>query len=62
MPFEEYFRDMEAIMMKYEGKPHWGKMHTLGKKELEKAFPKLADFLAIRQELDPEEILLNDYI
>lgn len=62
MPYEDYFRDMEAIMLKYEGRPHWGKMHTLGKKELKKAFPKLADFLIIRQELDPEEIFLNNYL
>lgn len=62
MPYEDYFRDMEAIMLKYDGRPHWGKMHTLGKKELDKAFPKLADFLAIREELDPEEIFLNNYL
>ncbi len=62
MPYDEYFRDMEAIMQKYEGRPHWGKMHNLGKRDLFKIYPKLTGFLAIRQELDPQEIFLNDYI
>ncbi|MEC2057123.1 FAD-binding protein [Peribacillus psychrosaccharolyticus] len=62
MPYEEYFREVEAIMQKYGGRPHWGKMHSLGKKELHACYPKLPDFLAIRHELDPQEIFLNDYI
>jgi len=62
MPYEEYFQEMEAIMQKYEGRPHWGKMHSLGKKELYHSYPKLPDFLAIRHELDPQGIFLNDYI
>lgn len=62
MPYEAYFRDMEAIMQKYEGRPHWGKMHTLGKRDLLSRYPRLPDFLAIRKELDPEEIFLNDYL
>lgn len=62
MPYEDYFREMEAIIQKYEGRPHWGKMHSLGKKELSICYPKLPDFLAIRHELDPQEIFLNDYI
>ena len=62
MPYEEYFREMEVIMQKYEGRPHWGKMHSMGKKELYTCYPKLPDFLAIRHELDPQGIFLNDYI
>ena len=62
MPYEDYFRDMEGIMLKSEGRPHWGKMHSLGRKELQKAFPKLEDFLSVRQELDPEGMFLNDYL
>lgn len=62
MPYEEYFRDMEAIMQKFEGRPHWGKMHTLGKEELLNRYPKLSDFLAIRKVLEPEGMFLNDYL
>ncbi|MGG0717987.1 D-arabinono-1,4-lactone oxidase [Robertmurraya massiliosenegalensis] len=62
MPYKDYFRDMEAIMLKYEGRPHWGKMHSLGKQELLTLYPKLPEFLALREELDPEELFLNDYL
>jgi FAD-linked oxidoreductase len=62
MPYEDYFRDMESIMRKYEGRPHWGKMHNLEKDELQALYPKLPDFLSIRQELDPQGIFLNDYL
>ncbi len=62
MPYEQYFRDMEKIMKKYEGRPHWGKMHNQSSAHLHFLFPKLADFLAIRQELDPNGIFLNNYV
>ncbi|MFE8697267.1 D-arabinono-1,4-lactone oxidase [Cytobacillus sp. FJAT-53684] len=62
MPFEEYFRDMEQIMMKYEGRPHWGKMHNRNSSELHDLYPKLADFLTIRAELDPNGLFSNDYL
>lgn len=62
MPYEEYFYDMEKIMRKFEGRPHWGKMHTLDFDELVHLYPKLNDFLAIREQLDPTGIFLNDYL
>lgn len=62
MPYEEYFRDMEQIVDKYEGRPHWGKMHTRNYKDLVKLYPKFTDFLAIRKELDPNNLFLNDYL
>jgi FAD-linked oxidoreductase len=62
MPFEAYFRDMEKIMKKYEGRPHWGKMHNQSKEELQILYPKLAEFLAVRKELDPNGLFLNPYL
>lgn len=40
MPYESYFRDMEAIMRKYEGRPHWAKMHNLNQKDFTKSLSK----------------------
>ena len=62
MPYDNYFRDMEVIMQKYDGRPHWGKMHSLDKKELYDSYPKLPGFLEVRNQLDPQGIFLNDYI
>ncbi|MCL7456369.1 D-arabinono-1,4-lactone oxidase [Micromonospora echinofusca] len=29
LPYEEYFRDMEAVFRQYGGRPHWGKKQVL---------------------------------
>lgn len=62
MAFESYFQEMEAIMQKYNGRPHWGKMHTLTSEGLKKLYPKWDDFQKIRNQMDPEGIFLNDYL
>ncbi|MFB6465580.1 D-arabinono-1,4-lactone oxidase [Cytobacillus sp. Hz8] len=61
MPYHDYFRDMEEIMKKYEGRPHWGKLHNLSFKELQLLYPKFNDFLEVRKKLDPEGMFLNAY-
>lgn len=62
MPYEEYFHDMEMIMQKYEGRPHWGKMHNRSNTELLSLYPKFSDFLSVRKELDPDGMFLNEYL
>ena len=62
MPYEKYFFEMERIMKKYNGRPHWGKMHNRNPQELHELYPKLAGFLSIRKELDPHGMFLNDYL
>lgn len=62
MPYEDYFHDMEQIMKKYDGRPHWGKMHSRSNAELYSLYPMFADFLNIRKELDPQGLFLNGYL
>lgn len=62
MPYETYFHDMEKIMQKYAGRPHWGKMHSVSADQLSKLYPRLQDFLTVREQLDPNGIFLNDYV
>ena len=59
---EPYFKAMEAICNRYEGRPHWGKMHTRQAADLEKLYPKWADFQQIRERLDPQGLFLNPYL
>ena len=58
----EYFADVEAIMRSYEGRPHWGKLHTQGAETLRDAYPRFDDFLRVRDELDPERRFANAYL
>lgn len=62
MEFSEYFDDVEEIFTAYKGRPHWGKMHTLQLEQLESLYPKLNDFLHIREKLDPQGLFLNEYV
>jgi len=62
MPYTTYFRLAEAIYQDYQGRPHWGKMHTLNYRTLSQLYPRWDDFLRVRQQLDPRGIFLNDYL
>jgi L-gulono-1,4-lactone dehydrogenase len=61
-PHREYFRDVEAVMTAAAGRPHWGKMHTVGADYLRQAYPRHGDFVALRDELDPERRFGNPYL
>ncbi|MGH8457306.1 MAG: D-arabinono-1,4-lactone oxidase [Stenotrophobium sp.] len=62
MDYHNYFSVIEPIFWKYEGRPHWGKLHTLNAAQLSKLYPRWKDFLAIRQELDPAGRFLNAHL
>ena len=61
MPFEPYFRDVEAVMRGHEGRPHWGKMHFLGAEELSGLYPQWEAFQQARQRIDPMRTFANAY-
>lgn len=56
LPYEEYFRDMEAVFRQYGGRPHWGKKHWLTARELRPLYPRWDDFQAVRRRLDPDGV------
>jgi len=60
--YRPLFDAVEPIFWKYGGRPHWGKLHTLGAAELSRLYPRFDDFRALRAELDPEGRLLNDHL
>ncbi|MCS6894522.1 MAG: FAD-binding protein [Bacteroidia bacterium] len=62
MPYERYFREIEAIFQSYEGRPHWGKMHTASSEYLHRVYPHLSKFLQLRDALDPEGVFLTPYL
>jgi L-gulonolactone oxidase len=58
---DQYFRAFERIVAEYGGRPHWGKLHTLGASELRERYPRFDDFLAVRDRLDPNRVFENAY-
>ncbi len=59
LPYREFFQDVEPIFWSYGGRPHWGKIHTLGAAQLRDLYPEWERFLAIREQLDPTGCFLN---
>ena len=59
--FEEYFKAVEQVLVGYEGRPHWGKMHTRDAEYLRKAYPRFEDFLGVRDRVDPKRMFANEY-
>jgi L-gulono-1,4-lactone dehydrogenase len=62
LPYQEYFRLFESIAAAVGGRPHWGKMHTLDAERLGVLYPRFADFLGLRDELDPDRVFANPYL
>ncbi len=62
MPYQAYFHHIEEIFKRYQGRPHWGKMHTRSAEELAALYPCWQDFRRIRAELDPQGMFLNSYL
>jgi FAD-linked oxidoreductase len=58
----EYFAAVEQIFKGHDGRPHWGKMNTRTADDLAPAYPHFADFVAVRDRLDPERMFSNDYL
>jgi len=60
--FRPYFAAIEPIFWKFEGRPHWGKHHSLGAARLAALYPRFADFQALRRSLDPKARLANAHL
>ena len=57
-----YFAGVEEVLRGYDGRPHWGKLHTRTAADLATAYPRWADFQTLRDRLDPDRIFTNAYL
>lgn len=57
--YDGYFRDCEAIFRAAGGRPHWGKLHSLVRRDLEALYPDIDKFDVLRARLDPEDRFLS---
>ncbi|MGH3206865.1 MAG: D-arabinono-1,4-lactone oxidase, partial [Trebonia sp.] len=62
LPYAGYFRLFESIATSVGGRPHWGKMHTRDASYLDSVYPRFADFIRIRDSLDPSRRFANPYL
>jgi FAD-linked oxidoreductase len=62
LPYQAYFAAFESIAVAAGGRPHWGKLHTLDSGRLSALYPRFADFLRVRDEVDPDRRFANPYL
>ncbi len=56
------FEAFEAIVAEHSGRPHWGKVHSLGADRLAELYPRFDDFRRIRDRLDPGRRFANPHL
>lgn len=60
--YSGWFAAAEELFVSYGGRPHWGKLHTCNVGHLEQIHPRMAEFRKIRNRVDPDRLMGNDYL
>jgi FAD-linked oxidoreductase len=61
-PYDYFFSLLEPVHRSHGGRPHWGKLHSLGRQELVALYPDFRNFLDLRATLDPAGKFLNPHL
>lgn len=57
-----YLLMVQRTLAPFAARPHWGKQHWLGRRELSALYPRFEDFRAVRRAADPQGVLLTGYL
>ncbi len=57
-----FLRACDDALRAHGARPHWGKLHFMTPERMAELFPDLDRFRAIRAELDPRGVFLNDLL
>jgi FAD/FMN-containing dehydrogenase len=57
-----YLRSVDALLAGFDARVHWGKLHFMTPERLHALYPRADDFIALRRELDPRGVFLNDHL
>jgi FAD-linked oxidoreductase len=60
--YRPLFEIVEPIFRKYDGRPHWGKLHTCKAQDLAAMYPRWQDFQRVRTQFDPTGKFLNAHM
>ena len=55
-------REIEEVLVPLGARPHWGKVFEMDAGTLADAFPRLPDFRALRERVDPERVFGNAFL
>jgi FAD-linked oxidoreductase len=57
-----WFAAAEGLFVSFGGRPHWGKLHTRDAAYLRGVYPRLDEFRAVRDRVDPGRLMANGYL
>ncbi|WOE70860.1 D-arabinono-1,4-lactone oxidase [Hydrogenimonas thermophila] len=57
-----YFSEVDRILLKYRGRPHWGKQFRITTEEFKQNYPKWDEFWAFVEKNDPNGIFTNRFV
>ena len=60
--YQFLFDLIEPIFRAHDGRPHWGKLHSLYARDFAALYPRWAEATALRREIDPEGRMLNAHL
>ncbi|HKV19778.1 MAG TPA: D-arabinono-1,4-lactone oxidase [Mycobacterium sp.] len=56
-----FTRAFDAALRPFDARPHWGKLHLFDRARLRAGHPRFDDFCAVRADLDPDGLFLNEH-
>jgi xylitol oxidase len=59
---ERVVAEIEAALAPLGARPHWGKVFTARADAIRPLYPRMANFLALRERLDPEGTFVNGWL
>lgn len=57
-----YLLMIQRALQPFNARPHWGKQHWLGARQLRELYPRFDDFRAVREAADPGGLLMTPYL
>ena len=57
-----YFKEFEALMLDYKGRPHWGKSFTRTHEQIRELYPAYDEFNRLREKCDPNGLFRNSFV
>jgi alditol oxidase len=55
-------REIEEVLVPLGARPHWGKVFEMGADAIAAAFPRLGDFVDLRDRVDPDRVFGNAFL
>lgn len=60
--YRAYFREFEAVMRSYSGRPHWGKDFEVRPGDLQDCYPRWDEYWGLVDRYDPRHIFQNAFL